>query len=260
MGSIQSKTIVFITGAYVGHNCWDAWVPYFQNKGYTTVVPPWPYKDADPKTLRSKHPDKALASLTLPQLLNAFITVINSLPEKPILIGHSYGGLLTQLLINKGYGAAGIAIHSVPPQGVLPIEFNFYKSNLKSLGFFTSLDVPYLRPFKSWQFAFTNGMQLEEQKKTYDELVIPESKRVLRAGLSSAAKVDFKKEHNPLLIISGSEDQCIPATLNYRNYKAYKSKYSVVDYVNKPGRNHFVLGLPTWKEDADYILNWINTH
>jgi len=113
-------------------------------------------------------------------------------------------------------------------------------------------------PFKKFQFAFVNGMPLEEQQKAYEALAIPESKRAARGGLSKAAKVDFKKEHPPLLLLAGTEDQIITDHLCKRVYKKYKTPNSITEYVVKD-RNHFVLGLPTWKEDADFILQWLNT-
>ena len=100
-------------------------------------------------------------------------------------------------------------------------------------------------------------MPLAEQKEAYEKNIIPESKTVARGGLTSAAAVDFKKQHPPLLITSGSEDTIIPAHLNFRNYKAYAKNGSVLDYKEFPGRNHYVLGQSTWKEDADYILEWL---
>lgn len=253
---IHSKTIVFITGAYVSHACWDPWQEYFRSKGYSTIAPPWPGKDADTATLRNRHPDKALAAVTMFDIVDHYISIVKKLPETPIVIGHSFGGLFAQILLNRGLAAAAVAIHAVPPQGIIPYEFNFLKSNAATLGFFTSLDKTFLMPFKKWQFAFTNGLPLEVQKSSYYDLVIPESKRAARGGLTKAAYVDFKKEHEPLLLLAGSEDQCIPAHLNKRVYESYKSKHSVTDFLVKK-RNHFVLGLPTWKQDADYILDWI---
>lgn len=167
---------------------------------------------------------------------------------------------MTQILINRDLGAAGVAIHPVPPQGVFPYEFSFLRAAWKSLGLFTSLKKTYLMSFKDWQYAFVNGMPLEEQKAAYDAYTIPESKTVARGGLTSAARVDFKKPHAPLIIISGSTDTITPAHLNHRNFKAYKESGSVLEYVEVPDRNHYVLGLPTWKEDADYILNWLAKH
>lgn len=256
MKKIQSKTIVFITGAYVSHACWDHWRSYFEELGYTTIAPPWLHKNADAATLRNRHPDAALAGVSLPDLLQYHIDIIKKLPEKPILIGHSFGGLMSQVILNKGYAAACIAIHAVPPQGVIPYEFAFLKSNTATLGYFTSLKKTFLMSFQKWQYAFTNGLPFDLQESSYYELVTPESKRVARGGLGMAAHVDFSKEHEPLLLLAGTADQCIPAHLCKRVFKHYQSKSSVTDYVEKD-RNHFVLGLPTWKEDAAFIYNWI---
>lgn len=115
-----------------------------------------------------------------------------------------------------------------------------------------------MMPFKKWQYTFTNGMLLEDQKDSYDQFTIPESKTVARGGLTKAVKIDFNKQHAPLLITSGERDHILPAHLNYRNFKRYKQNGSITAYKEFPNRNHFVLGLPTWKEDADYILNWID--
>src|ERR1700730_11124575 len=112
MKTTQSKTVLFITGAFVHNSCWDEWQTYFQSKGYTTLAPSWPHKEASVEELRSRHPhhDKDLALLTLAELKQHHVKIIKSLPEKPIIIGHSYGGLLTQLMIDMDLGAAGVAI------------------------------------------------------------------------------------------------------------------------------------------------------
>lgn len=257
MKTIQSKTIVFITGAYVSHACWNEWKVYFEQKGFNTIAPPWPGKDADAITLRRRHPDKALAAVSMQDIIDHYTNIIKKLPEKPIVIGHSFGGLFAQVILNKGLAAAAVAIHAVPPQGVIPYEFNFLKSNIATLGFFTNIHKTFMMSFKKWQFAFTNGMSFEIQKASYYNLTIPESKRATRGGLTKAAYVDFKKPHPPLLLLAGSEDQCIPEHLCRRVYKRYTDKTSVTDYVVKE-RNHYVLGEHTWKEDANFILDWIN--
>ena len=132
------------------------------------------------------------------------------MPEKPIVIGHSLGGLITQIIVNRGLAAAGVAIHSVPPFGVFPYEFSFLRAGWKALGLFTSLRETYLMSFADWQYAFVNGMTLDEQKSAYLQNTIPESKTVARGGLTKAAKVDFKKVHPPLLLTSGDKDNIIP--------------------------------------------------
>lgn len=260
MKNIQSKTIVFITGAFVHNSCWDEWKSYFESKEYNCIAPAWLHKDAPAKALRSRHPDAQVASIRLAELTEHYANVARQLPEKPILIGHSMGGLITQILVNRDLAAAGVGIHSVPPQGIIPYEFSFYKAGWKALGLFTSTKKTYLMSFKDWQYAFTNGMALAEQKAAYEKYIIPESKLIARDGITSAAKVDFSKPHAPLLLTSGDADHIIPASLNRRNFKKYKTNDSVLDYKEFPGRNHFVLGQASWKEDADYILNWLRTH
>jgi pimeloyl-ACP methyl ester carboxylesterase len=258
MKSINSKTIVFITGAFVSSNCWDDWKQYFTQRGYTCIAPPWPYKNGSAEELRNRQPnDSDLAQLTLLELVEHYAKIVEGCAEKPIVIGHSLGGLITQILVNRDLVAAGIAIHSLPPKGVIPYEFTFLKAGWKSLGFFTDVKKTYLMSFKDWQYAFVNGMPLEEQKKAYTTFTIPESKTVTRGGLTDAAKVDFNKQHAPLLLTAGSTDHIIPAHLNLRNFKRYAQNGSIVEYKEFPGRNHFVLGQPGWEGDAEFILNWI---
>jgi pimeloyl-ACP methyl ester carboxylesterase len=257
MGIITSKIIVFVTGAFVTNACWDEWRIYFESKGYTTYAPPWPFKNETAAALRSKQPDDTdLAALTLAKLVDHYADIVAAMPEKPIVIG--LGGLITQIIVNRDLADAGVAIHSVPTLGVFPYELSFLKAGWKSLGLFTSLKKTYLMSFKDWQYAFVNEMQLEEQNVAYQQFTIPESKIVARGGLTRAAKVDYKKEHAPLLFTAGSIDNIIPAHLNYRNYKKYAKNNSVLGYKEFPGRNHFVLGQASWQADADYILNWIS--
>ncbi len=256
--TLSPKNIVFITGAFVSHTCWDEWKIYFENKGYATIAPPWPCKEASADVLRKRQPnDLDLAALTLNELIDHYIKIVKSFQERPIVIGHSLGGLITQIIVNRDLAAAGVAIHSVPTLGVFPYEFSFLRAGWKALGLFSSLKKTYLMSFKDWQYAFVNGMPLEEQKAAYEAYTIPESKSVARGGLTSAAKVNYDKPHPPLLLTSGEKGTIIPAHLNLRNYKRYRRNGSVLDYKEFPGRNHFVLGQKTWREDADYILEWL---
>jgi pimeloyl-ACP methyl ester carboxylesterase len=261
METTNTKTILFVTGAFVTHHCWDEWRTYFESKGYKTLAPAWPFKDGHADELRKRQPnDVDLALLTLSEVIDSYANVAKSLPEKPIIIGHSLGGCMTQILVNRGLAAAGVAIHPVPPLGVFPYEFSFLKGGWKSLGLFTSLKKTYLMSFKDWQYAFVNGQPLAEQQAAYEQFTVPESKTVARGGLSSAAKIDWDKPHAPLLITAGSWDHIIPAHLNARNFKRYPQNGSVVEYKEFPGRNHFVLGQPGWQGDADYVLDWIKKY
>ncbi len=258
MPNQKSTTVLFITGAYVSNSSWDEWIPYFERMGYTCIAPAWPYKDAPAALLRSRQPNPDIASIRLTELVDYYADIIKKMPEPPILIGHSMGGLITQLLLQRGLGAYGVAIHSVPTNGVNTFKWSALKAGFKGLGYLTSTRKAYLMSFKNWQYAFTNGMPLAEQRAAYNKYVIPESKLVSRDWMTKAAKVDYRKPHAPLLFISGSTDHIIPASFNYSNYKKYADSNSITDYKELPRRNHFVLGQPTWKEDADYILEWLN--
>jgi len=254
---IPKRSILFITGAFVSNTCWDQWRTYFEAKGHTTFAPPWPHKDAPAETLRNRQPDAAIASNRLTALTDYYTDLAKQFPEPPIVIGHSIGGLIVQLLLQKGLVASGVAIHSVPPQGVFTFKFSFIKAGWKALGFFTPVRESYLISFEDWNYAFANGMKCEEQKESYYNLAIPESKLIVRDTITSAAKVDFKKPHAPLLFLSGSTDNTIPSSLNYSNFIRYKDKSSITDYKEFYGRNHNVLVQPAWKDNAKYILDWI---
>jgi len=259
MKNKNSKTIVFVTGAFVSHTGWAHWITYFESLGYTCIAEPWPEKSGTAEELRKKQPnDTALADLRYSQVLEHYANICKRLPERPILIGHSLGGLTVQLLLQRGLGSAAIAIHSVPPQGVLSFEFSFIKSLWKPLGLFSSLKKTHLMSFSEWQYAFTNGMSLSDQKEAYEQNTIPESRRVMRDPLGSIGAIDFKKPHGPLLFIAGSTDHIMPASLNYTNFKKYKNSNSITEYKEFEGKNHYVLGLPSWKDEASYALDFIN--
>lgn len=254
---MQPSTIVFITGAFVHHSCWEDWKTYFEKKGYSTLVPAWPHKNAHSETLRNSHPNAEIAGNRLSTLIDYYANIVQQLPEAPILIGHSIGGLIVQVLLQRGVGASGVAIHSVPPQGIMTFKRSFLKAGWGPLGFFTSAKKSFLMSFEQWKYAFTNGMDYEAQKAAYYKYAIPESKLIVRDTITSTAKVDFNKARAPLLLTSGTDDHSIPASLNESNFKRYHKNPSVTDYKEFVGRNHFVLGQATWKEDADYIFNWI---
>ncbi len=251
------KTIVFITGTFIGNNCWDEWKLDFESQGYKCLAPSWPHKNGSPEELRNKHPVSAIASNRLDGLTEYFADIANALPEKPILIGHSLGGLIVQLLLLRGIGAAGIAIHSFPPVGIRSFHFSFLKAVWPALGFFSSSRKTYMIPFKKWNQTIANGMDCEERKQSFYKYAIPESKLVFRNLFKLASTIDFKKNHGPLLLISGSRDRIISASLNFDNYKKYKMGNSTTDYMEFKDHNHLVFEYPAWKETADFIHHWL---
>ncbi|MFL9842918.1 alpha/beta hydrolase [Flavobacterium rhizosphaerae] len=255
---INSVTIVFITGAFVSHLSWKPWMEYFQAKGFNCIAPPWPYKEGKPEELRKDENAKSkIASLRFNKLVDYFEDIVSKLPEKPVVIGHSIGGLIVQILVNRDLVRAGIAIHSVPPQGVFSLEWPLIKSMWKPLGIFTASKKTYLMSFKEWQYAFTNDMPEEEQFAAYEKYILPESKKLLRDTLTYASKIDFQKTHPPLLFIAGGNDNLVTSTLNYNNYAKYNKEHSVTDYKEFKDKNHFITGHLLWEDEAQYILSWL---
>jgi len=253
---MKSKTVVFIHGMYMSPLCWEQWTDTYRAKGYKCLAPAWPGRDQPIDVLRKNHPDPQLGQLTLSRVLDRFADTIKTLDEKPILIGHSMGGLVVQLLLQRDLAAAGVAIDSAPPLGVFTTQWSFLKSNWPHITPFVSQSSPIAMTFERFQYAFVNGLPLAEQRAAYERYVVPESRRVARESLT--ARVDFKKPHPPLLLIAGSADNIIPASLNKSNYARYKRSPSVTDFKEFAGRTHFTIGQKNWEEVADYILAWLD--
>lgn len=228
----------------------------FQSSGRNCVAPNWPGRDLPIDALRKRHPDKVLGRLTLTQVVEHFSGLITALPQKPIAVGHSMGGLIVQLLLQRDLVLAGVAIDSALPAGVLVGSWSFLKSNWPHITPFKAIDQPIEMTFKRFQYTFVNGLPLEEQQAAYSRYVVPESPGVPRESLR--ARVDFRKPRAPLLLIGGSSDHIIPAKLNRLNYaKCLRSSQSITDYKEFQGRTHFIIGQKNWEQVADAVLAWI---
>jgi pimeloyl-ACP methyl ester carboxylesterase len=254
---MQSRTIVFIHGMYMTPLYWEGWIGRFQAVGYTCLAPAWPGRDQPIETLRENHPDPQLGRLTLSRVVEHLASTIRNLSEKPVLIGHSMGGLVVQLLLQQDLAAAGVAIDSAPPMGVLTTKWSSLKSNWPHLTPFARLSQPVKMTFERFQYAFANTLPPADQRAAYDRYVVPESRRVPLQSLTGAARVDFRKPHPPLLLIAGSADHIIPPSLNRSNFKKYQASASPIDFKEFAGRDHFTIGESGWEEVADYIGTWL---
>jgi len=239
--------------------CWEKWLPFFQSRGYDCLAPAWPGREAPVEILRAKHPDPELGRLTLGAVVDSLGDTIRKLDGKPVLVGHSMGGLVVQLLLQRGLGAAGVAIDSAPPQGVFSARWSFLKANFPHINPLAPQGRPIGMSFERFQYAFVNGLPLEFQRAAYDRYVVPESRRVPAQSLGAVAHVDFAKAHAPLFLIAGSADHIIPAGLNRSNYKLYQRSSSPVAFKEFPGRTHFIIGQPGWEEVADAVAAWLPT-
>ncbi len=253
---MKSGTIVFIHGMYMNSLCWEHWESYFQKNGFKTLAPDWPGRDQSIESLRKNYLNSQLGELTLSKIIEHYTNILEKLDEKPIIIGHSMGGLVVQLLHQKDLAAAGVAIDSAAPMGVFSTKWSFLKANWAHITPFVSQSRPIVMTFERFQYAFVNGLPMEEQRSAYDRYVVPESRRVPRESLT--AKVDFKKQKPPLLLVAGSADNIIPASLNKSNYNKYKSSSSVTSFNEFPGRTHYIIGQKGWEEVAGYVNDWLN--
>lgn len=178
------------------------------------------------------------------------------MPEKPLLIGHSMGGLALQKLINMDLGTAGVCIDSAPPKGIFSFEWSFLKANLPTINPLKGNSV--CLPSVEWfQYSFCNTMTLEETRKEYEQFVVPESRNIPRSSTGKDGHIDFKKPHAPLLFIAGEKDHIIPASLNRKNFAAYQDRHSKRDFKEFVGRTHYICLQKDWQEVAGYIGDWI---
>jgi pimeloyl-ACP methyl ester carboxylesterase len=251
------KTVVFIHGMYMTPLCWEGWLSRFEGSGYRCLAPAWPGRDQPVELLRKQHPDPQLGRLTLRDVIESSAGVIRRLDEKPVVIGHSMGALVAQLLLQRGLASAAVAIASAPPQGVFTTEWSFLKSNWPHISPFARQGRPIEMSFERFQYTFVNGLPPDEQRSAFEKYVVPESRRIPAQSLGPVARVDFKKPGAPLLMIAGGSDHIIPAGLVRTNFTRYKRPDSITEYKEFPGRTHFIIGQEGWEEIADHVIAWL---
>ncbi len=251
------KSILFIHGMCVNSEYWEHWIEYFQNRGFTCFAPAWPLRDQPVANLRASHPDKQLGTLTLKDIRNFYENYIQQMSETPLLIGHSMGGLLVQLLLNRGFGIGAVAIHSAPPQGVISLKWSFLKSIFPMISIIKR-NTPFIMSFKQFQYSNVNTLPLNQQRELYEKYIVPESPKI-PLGSITYGRIDFKKTHPPLLLTAGGMDNIIPASINKSNFKKYKSAVSKTDYKEFKNHTHFIVAQQNWMEEAAYILDWIKS-
>ena len=254
---MKTKTIVFIHGMFMTPLCWEHWIERYQARGYHCLAPAWPGRDKPIDIQLKNHPDPELGKLKLRDVVESLASAIMALGEKPAIIGHSMGGLVAQLLLQRDLAVAGVAIDPAPPMGVFTLAFSFLKANFPAINPLVPVTQPAMMSFEQFQYAFVNTLPLAEQRRAYDRYVVPESRGVPTQSLTSVGRVDFKKPHPPLLIIAGEKDHIVPASLNKTNYNKYKASSSLTDFKEFPGRDHFGIGEKGWEELADYSLAWL---
>lgn len=248
--------VIFIHGMFMTPRCWEHWEPRFRARGHLTQAPAWPEHVAPVEELRARQPSAALGALTLDAVVEHHRAIARA-AGRPVLVGHSMGGLVVQLLLAEGLGAAGVAIDSAPPKGVLSLRWSFLKSNWPAISPFARIDDPIGLTFEQFSYAFVNGLPPDEQRAAYDRYCVPESRRVGKGPTTKTAAIDFSKARAPLLLIAGENDHIIPASLNRSNHARYARSPKPAELREFPGRTHFIIGQRGWEEVADFALDWI---
>ena len=253
-------TVVFIHGAFLSAESWGPWMQRFEARGYKTIAPAWPFLDHSVDDLQHA-PDRRFGKLGIREIVDNYASIIRDLSDPPVLVGHSFGGLFVQMLLDRGIGAAGVAIDPAPPKGVLP-GANAVRASLPVLLGWESWQRVRRMSFRNFQWGWVHTLSEGEQRAAYERHVIPTSGRLffqaLLAPLTDDTKVNYRNSlRAPLLIIAGELDRTVEADMNLANARKYARSTAVTDYRAFPGRTHWIVGQPGWEEVADYVLDWL---
>lgn len=261
----MTQTIVFIHGAWVTPKCWDPFRGYFTERGYACIAPAWPGKDRPTEAIRAD--PSPLLGIGIGEIADHYERIIRALPEPPILIGHSFGGLFVQILLDRGLGSCGVAIDPAPPKGVLAFEPSAFRSLASVLLTWRGWRRVVHWSYENFRYAFVHTLPEDEARAAYEAHVTPETGRVFFQGAlagfarHSPATVNFRNDARaPLLILAGGDDHIVPASVVRRNYRKYAKSSAVTDFEEFPGRTHWIIAQQGWQEVAGSALDWIKAH
>jgi non-heme chloroperoxidase len=254
--------VVFVHGLWLLPSSWDRWAALFEEAGYTALTPGWP---DDPETVEeaNEHPE-VFAQKTIGQVADHFEELIRGLDRKPAVIGHSFGGLLTQILAGRGCAAVSVAIDPAPFRGVLPLPVSALKSAFPVLHNPANRNRAVPLTYEQFRFGFANAVGEDEAKELYNTYAVPAPGAPLfqaaTANLNpwTEAKVRSKSpERGPLLIVSGEKDNTVPWAIANASYKRQKRNEGVTEIVEIPGRGHALTIDSGWREVADTALAFV---
>jgi non-heme chloroperoxidase len=256
------QPVVFVHGLWLLPSSWDRWAAAFEQAGYSALMPGWP-DDPDTVEEANAHPE-AFAHKTVGQVADHFDEIIRGLAKKPAIIGHSFGGLLAQILAGRGLAAASVAIDPAPFRGVLPLPFSALKSARPVLGNPANRNRAIPLTYEQFRYGFANAVSETEAHELYEKFAVPASGAPLfqsaAANLNpwTEAKVDSENpERGPLLIVSGEKDNTVPWAIANASYKRQKRNESVTEIVEIPNRGHALTIDSGWREVADKALAFV---
>lgn len=257
--------VVFIHGLWLLPSSWDRWRTLFEEQGFTTLAPGWP---DDPNTVEeaNAHPE-VMAHKTVGQVADHFEDVIGKLERKPALIGHSFGGLLAQILAGRGTAVATVAIDPAPFRGVLPLPLSALKSASPVLGNPLNHGRAIPLTYEQFRYAFANAVDEDEAKVLYNTYAVPAAGvplfQAATANLNPWTEVKVKSKSDargPLLIVSGEKDHTVPWAIANASYKKQRRNTSPTEIIEIKGRGHSLTIDSGWREVADTALQFVQRY
>jgi non-heme chloroperoxidase len=254
--------VVFIHGLWLLPSSWDRWAGVFADAGYAPITPGWP---DDPETVEeaNAHPE-VFANKTVGQVAEHYAEVIEKLDKKPAVIGHSFGGLLAQMVAGMGLSAATVAIDAAPFRGVLPLPISALRAASPVLGNPANRHRAVPLTYDQFRYAFANAVPEEEAHQLYDEFAVPAPGAPLfqaaAANLNpwTEAKVDTENPNRgPLLVVSGERDHTVPRAISDAAFKRQRKNKDATEFVEMAGRGHSLTIDNGWREVADTSLAFV---
>ncbi|HEX5898955.1 MAG TPA: alpha/beta hydrolase [Solirubrobacteraceae bacterium] len=257
-------TIVLLHGFWVTPRSWEHWIDHYQARGFRVLAPAYPGFEVEVEALNAD--PSPIEAVTVPQIIEHFEAVIGELESPPIVIGHSAGGAFTQIVLDHGYGAAGVAINSAPTEGVAVVPLSQVKASFPVLKNPANRHRAVGFTHEQWHYAFTNTFSEEQSRALYERYHIPASGSIFwgsaLANIHPGHQDTYVDYHNdaraPLLFISGSEDHLMPPKIQQSNARHYKSN-TVTELMQFEGP-HLLPAKDGWQEVADYALDWALSH
>ena len=255
--------LVLIHGAWLSARSWERFADYFTKRGFDVSAPEWPRKHGDVEALREESAE--LAGLGLAEIVDHYETLIRGLDAPPVLVGHSFGGLIVELLLDRGVGRAGVALSPAPPKGILVLPFSSLKAASPALAHPSKRHGIVELSAEEFGYGFVNTYTDEEAAAAYERYAVPETGRIFyEAGFANFSlhpptQVHFSNaERAPLLIVGATKDHTVPASVSRAQHKKYERSSAKTDYMEFEGRPHlFVVG-EGWEEVAAAIDGWLD--
>jgi pimeloyl-ACP methyl ester carboxylesterase len=253
--------VVFIHGLWLLASSWDGWAGAFEAAGYAPVAPGWP---DDPETVEEARKDpQALAGKGVGQVAAHFAEVIGRLDRKPAIVGHSFGGLIAQILAGRGLSVATVAVDPAPFRGVLPLPIPALRSTFPVLANPANRGRAVTLSFDQFRYSWANGVSEEEARRVYDRYHVAAAGRpIFQAAFAnlnpgSETSVDTKADRGPLLIFTGGVDHAVPPAMSRAAFKKQRRNAGVTEHVELADRGHSLVIDDRWQEVCEQSLQFV---